>query len=100
MALPEHVPVLMKEVMDALAPQTGETAVDCTVGMGGHAGAIWGRIKPSGHIIGFDLDPANVAHGTQVLRQAGADNEHFLPIHASFVVSSQQIKAKNLRADL
>jgi len=55
-----HVPVLVAEVMDALRPAPGETAVDCTVGYGGHTLELLKRIGPTGRLLGFDVDAANL----------------------------------------
>ncbi len=54
----EHVPVLATELVELLAPQPGELAVDCTFGAGGHARLIADRIGPTGTLIGIDRDPA------------------------------------------
>jgi 16S rRNA (cytosine1402-N4)-methyltransferase len=53
-----HVPVLGAELIDALAPRPGETAIDATVGGGGHSRLLADRIGPSGTLIGIDRDPA------------------------------------------
>jgi 16S rRNA (cytosine1402-N4)-methyltransferase len=53
-----HVPVLAAEVVHFLAPQPGQTIVDCTVGAGGHARLIAERLAPGGRLIGLDQDPA------------------------------------------
>ncbi len=53
-----HIPVLAGELIEVLDPQPGETAVDCTLGGGGHARLIADRIGPSGLLIGIDRDPA------------------------------------------
>ena len=55
-----HVPVLVAEVMDALRPVPGETAVDCTVGYGGHTLELLKRIGPTGRLLGFDVDAENL----------------------------------------
>lgn len=55
-----HIPVLFKQVLEVLDPKPGQTVVDCTLGLGGHAAAILERIKPDGRLIAFDLDPANI----------------------------------------
>jgi len=52
-----HVPVLAGELIDLLAPRPGQTAIDCTVGGGGHARLIADRIGPAGTLIGIDRDP-------------------------------------------
>ncbi|HXO07612.1 MAG TPA: 16S rRNA (cytosine(1402)-N(4))-methyltransferase, partial [Solirubrobacteraceae bacterium] len=52
-----HVPVLAGELIELLDPRPGETAVDCTVGGGGHARLIADRIGPAGTLIGIDRDP-------------------------------------------
>jgi len=56
----QHRPVLLDEVLQVLAPQPGETAVDCTVGWGGHAVELLRRVGPNGRLIGIDLDPENI----------------------------------------
>ncbi len=56
-----HQPVLVAEVLDMLAIEPGTTAVDATVGQGGHAVAILERQAGRGRLIGCDLDPAALA---------------------------------------
>jgi len=51
-----HEPVMLKEVLDFLQPQSGKTYIDCTVGGGGHALEIVKRILPDGRLIGLDRD--------------------------------------------
>ena len=51
-----HVPVLLREVIDALAPRPGEVVADCTLGYGGHAAALARAVQPGGRVIGLDLD--------------------------------------------
>jgi 16S rRNA (cytosine1402-N4)-methyltransferase len=53
---PRHRPVLPREVLSWLDPQPGQIVVDATVGAGGHAQLIAGRIGPSGKLIGLDRD--------------------------------------------
>ncbi|MCL4733886.1 MAG: 16S rRNA (cytosine(1402)-N(4))-methyltransferase RsmH [Candidatus Omnitrophica bacterium] len=52
-----HQPVMLRETLEYLDPQPGDTMVDVTLGSGGHAGRIAEKIGPSGHLIGLDLDP-------------------------------------------
>ncbi|MBN2590796.1 MAG: 16S rRNA (cytosine(1402)-N(4))-methyltransferase RsmH [Sedimentisphaerales bacterium] len=51
-----HIPVMMEEVMEFLAPKPGEIAADCTVGYGGHAMEFMKHIGPNGKLIAFDID--------------------------------------------
>lgn len=51
-----HVPVLLAEVMDKLAPRPGEVIVDATVGFGGHSVVFLERVGSEGRLIGLDLD--------------------------------------------
>jgi 16S rRNA (cytosine1402-N4)-methyltransferase len=54
----EHDPVLAPELTGLLAPEPGQTAVDCTFGGGGHARQIAAAIGAEGTLIGIDRDPA------------------------------------------
>src|SRR5271169_5791076 len=52
-----HRPIMVAEILEVLNPQPGETAVDCTLGYGGHAREILLRLAPGGRLIGLDIDP-------------------------------------------
>jgi 16S rRNA (cytosine1402-N4)-methyltransferase len=52
-----HVPVLVAEVLAALAPQPGDVAVDATLGWGGHASELLKHILPGGRLLAMDVDP-------------------------------------------
>jgi 16S rRNA (cytosine1402-N4)-methyltransferase len=53
-----HEPVLAPELLSLLAPEPGQTVVDCTFGGGGHARQVAELIGPEGTLIGIDRDPA------------------------------------------
>jgi len=57
MSAPTHIPVLVKETIEALAVQPGGRYIDCTLGAGGHAAAILGQSSPGGQLLGIDADP-------------------------------------------
>ncbi len=59
-----HVPVLVAEVLEALAPLPGDAAVDATLGYGGHASEILKRILPGGRLLGLDVDPVELPKTT------------------------------------
>jgi 16S rRNA (cytosine1402-N4)-methyltransferase len=52
----EHISVLKNEAIEALNINPGGTYVDCTLGGGGHSGAILEKLT-DGHLIAFDQDP-------------------------------------------
>ena len=54
----EHKPVLAKELVELLAPEPGQTAVDCTFGGGGHARLVAAALGQAGALICIDRDPA------------------------------------------
>lgn len=56
-----HEPVMLREVLEYLDPQPGETIVDCTLGGGGHALEICRRIGPTGRLIGIEADDEALA---------------------------------------
>lgn len=64
--------MLLDEVLAWLDPKPGGTYVDATVGAGGHAEAILGRIAPAGRLIGVDRDADALAVAGQRLAHYGA----------------------------
>ena len=56
-----HNPVLLQEVLGALALKPGAVVMDGTLGSGGHAEAMLGEIGPTGKLIGLDQDPEAIA---------------------------------------
>lgn len=66
-----HRPVMVAEILQALGPQPGETAVDCTLGFGGHARELLARIQPGGRLLGLDADPVELPKAEARLRALG-----------------------------
>ena len=54
---PVHVPVLLPQVLDALAPRPGGRYVDATANGGGHLRAVLDACAPDGRVLGIDRDP-------------------------------------------
>lgn len=57
---PAHIPVMLPEVLTALAPAAGETYVDGTFGLGGYTRGILNAADCN--VVAFDRDPAARAH--------------------------------------
>lgn len=86
-----HVPVLLPQVLEVLAPRPGQTIVDCTVGLGGHSAAILRRLvgespEKSGRLLGIDFDPANLAAARPRLAATGGRFDLF---HTNFAALPQ-----------
>ncbi len=67
-----HVPVLFREVMDALRPAPGGRYIDGTLGAGGHAAGLLDASAPDGRLLGLDRDPAAIAYAAERLAPFGA----------------------------
>ena len=63
-----HRPVMVREVIEVLDPQSGELAIDCTLGYGGHATALLAALQPGGRLIGLDVDPIELPKAEARLR--------------------------------
>lgn len=63
-----HVPAMLAEVVELLAPEPGDIFVDGTLGGAGHARAILDKITPGGILIGVDQDPDALVNARQVLK--------------------------------
>lgn len=88
---PRHIPVLLRQVLEVLDPKPGQTVVDCTLGLGGHASAILERLKPDGRLIGLDLDPENLADArVKLQRVKGREGTvRFDLFHSNFAALDQ-----------
>jgi 16S rRNA (cytosine1402-N4)-methyltransferase len=64
-----HVPVLSQDVIRYLAVREGGTYLDCTIGLAGHSSQIARLLGPTGHLIGFDRDPAALKLAGERLQQ-------------------------------
>jgi 16S rRNA (cytosine1402-N4)-methyltransferase len=55
-----HLPVLVDEVIEMLAPAPGSLHIDATLGGGGHTERILEAASPDGRVLGVDADPAAI----------------------------------------
>jgi 16S rRNA (cytosine1402-N4)-methyltransferase len=75
----QHTSVLLDQVVATLAPADGEVHVDCTLGGGGHAGALLARARC--RVVGIDRDPAALDAASAALASYG---DRFTPVKAAF----------------
>ncbi len=91
-----HRPIMVAEVLAALAPKPGEIAVDCTLGYGGHARELLARILPGGKLLGLDADPIELPKTEARLRALGFDETVFTAQRSNFAGLPQVLAAQNL----
>jgi 16S rRNA (cytosine1402-N4)-methyltransferase len=92
-----HVPVLAGELIDLLAPHAGQTAIDGTVGGGGHARLIAERIGPGGTLIGIDRDPVAEERFAELAAEVPCATRF---IRATFADGLARLLEEEVRADL
>ena len=63
-----HIPVLMREAVDALNIRDGGVYVDATLGRAGHALQIAQKMGANGRLIGFDRDPRAIELGRELFK--------------------------------
>jgi 16S rRNA (cytosine1402-N4)-methyltransferase len=88
-----HLPVMLREVLEALKPASGHVAIDCTLGHGGHAEEIASRIAPGGRLIGIDLDAEALEATTRRLSAKGIE---IRARHSSFAGVGKALAAEGL----
>jgi 16S rRNA (cytosine1402-N4)-methyltransferase len=79
-----HRPIMVAEILEALALEAGKTAVDCTLGYGGHTREMLPRLMPGGRLIGLDVDPIEHPKTVARLRDAGWNDEVFTAVRSNF----------------
>ncbi|HEY8134687.1 MAG TPA: 16S rRNA (cytosine(1402)-N(4))-methyltransferase RsmH [Candidatus Limnocylindrales bacterium] len=67
-----HLPVMVQEVLESLAPAPGSFQIDATVGGGGHSRPILEATSPDGRLLGLDADRAAIARTRERLADLGA----------------------------
>ncbi|MFZ4766915.1 MAG: 16S rRNA (cytosine(1402)-N(4))-methyltransferase RsmH [Roseimicrobium sp.] len=80
----QHVPIMVREILEVLAPQPGERAVDCTLGYGGHAMELLKAVQPGGCLLGLDQDPIEITKAEARLRTLGHPDEALLVKRTNF----------------
>lgn len=94
-----HLPVLCDEVVSLLEPAPGETALDCTAGLGGHAAAIAIRLGSGGTIVLNDLDPANLSQARARVESL-PDPARVVAFQGSFAEAPRRMAEQGLAADV
>ncbi len=91
-----HRSIMVTEILEALAPQPGEIAVDCTLGYGGHTQEILPKLAPGGRLLGLDADPIELPKTEARLRTLGFGPEVFTAHRSNFAGLPQVLAAAEL----
>jgi 16S rRNA (cytosine1402-N4)-methyltransferase len=90
---PAHEPVLVAETVALLDPSRGGLFVDCTVGLGGHAGAL--LAGGATRLLGLDRDTTALAIAAETLAEWRAQVEL---VHADFRDLPAVLQARGISA--
>lgn len=88
-----HVPVLLSETIEYIAPRPGGTYVDCTLGGAGHSLEILQKMQLTGRLIAIDQDESAVAVARQRMKVFG---ETVTIVHGSFGDLGAIVKAQGV----
>jgi 16S rRNA (cytosine1402-N4)-methyltransferase len=89
-----HRPIMVREILDVLAPQPGEIAVDCTLGYGGHARELLTAVQPGGKLLAVDADPIELPKTEARLRALGFPEEALVVRRMNYAGAAQFVAAE------
>ncbi len=92
-----HIPVLFDDVVRVLEPKAGETYLDCTAGLGGHAAAVGRMLGATGRVVLNDLDEGNLKRATAHVQQVGVG---VTSLHGNFADVPWAMQERGLVADM
>jgi 16S rRNA (cytosine1402-N4)-methyltransferase len=89
-----HLPVLHKEVLEALAVKPAGMYMDATFGRGGHAGSILEQLGPQGRLVVLDRDPQAI----EAARRMFGDDQRVSIIRGSFEMLADIAREHHIQA--
>ncbi|MBX4200858.1 16S rRNA (cytosine(1402)-N(4))-methyltransferase RsmH [Candidatus Parcubacteria bacterium] len=89
-----HKPVLVKEVLEYLAPKPGENMIDATVGQAGHTLLILEKTGPDGEILGIDLDQKQIENSRV---RTERDRERVILVHDSYANVKEIVEREHFK---
>jgi 16S rRNA (cytosine1402-N4)-methyltransferase len=92
-----HEPVLAPELVSLLAPEPGQTAVDCTFGAGGHALRVAELLGEGGTLIAIDRDPAAEARFAEFAAEAPCRTRF---LGTEFAEGLRALRGEGIRPDM
>ena len=86
-----HIPVMLREAVEALSVRHDGTYLDCTFGRGGHSREILKLLGKKGRLIAFDRDLDAVNEGIKI------QDSRFEIEHCAFSEIDKILKKKNIK---
>ena len=100
MSNPQHVPVLLEDVLNLLNVRRGGVYVDATLGLGGHASEIARRLGGAGTLIAFDRDSQAMTLATERLdrlrEELGSEMPRIRYVAQSFSTAADAVDARSV----
>jgi len=87
-----HVPVMLAEILEYLAPRRGQKFIDCTLGGAGYTLALAEEVGSSGKIIALDLDELALQNAAHLLSSKKLSN--IVLVQSNFKNLSEVISAR------
>lgn len=79
-----HLSIMVKEILDFLQIEPGQSGLDATLGYGGHTRRMLEQLQGSGHICALDVDPIEIVKTKERLEQAGYGADRLTIIQENF----------------
>lgn len=79
-----HISIMVREILEFLNIQPGQTGIDCTLGYGGHTRRMLEKLQGEGHVYGLDVDPIEIVKTKERLQSAGFGEDIFTAISENF----------------
>ncbi len=92
-----HRPICVDEILSILKPAPGETALDATLGYGGHTESLLKHIIPGGKLIGLDRDPLEGPKTEARLRLNSDYDRAFIMGPVNFSSAKVFLNKKNIK---
>ena len=79
-----HISIMVKEILDFLNIQPGQTGLDATLGYGGHTSHMLACLKGEGHIYALDVDTIEMEKTRKRLADKGFGPDILTIKHLNF----------------
>ncbi|MDD2680934.1 MAG: 16S rRNA (cytosine(1402)-N(4))-methyltransferase RsmH [Patescibacteria group bacterium] len=78
----KHIPVLLREVVEILNPQPGQTYIDCTLGGASYTSALAKEVGQKGRVIAIDADEMAIKNAESIIKNNNFQN--VILVHNNF----------------